>query len=312
MDNKKRLGLVKYSSALLVAAISLSTYSVGFAGQGIVGNAALPPPPPSQEKIFSQEETTVPEIEGNVALATPAEENALEQDAANVPAKTDRFEGFNRAMFTFNDKLDTYILKPVATFYNKIMPKPLNKGVHNVFNNIDTLTTIANDVLQLHLYQALNDTWRFGINTTVGIGGLFDIADRINLKPYQNDFGMTLARWGWKDSTYLVLPFFGPNTFRDGVSIPVDYFALSIYPYIQPTSTQYAIYAVGVVDHRAQLLRYQDVFDEVMLDKYSFIRNAYTQRRAYQIEQNAKMSFISPGETPAEPSRVDEVASPSN
>lgn len=310
MDNKKRLGFVRCSSMLLVAAIYVSTYSASFAQAEKAGMAARSVSSP--RSIIAQQEMPVPEVSGNVTLVTPTEEAALTQEASAVPANPDRFEGFSRAMFKFNDNLDTYILKPVATFYNKIMPKPLNKGVHNFFNNIDTLTTIANDVLQLHLYQALNDSWRFGINTTIGIGGLFDIAERMNLKPYQNDFGITLARWGWKDSSYLVIPFFGPNTFRDGVSMPVDYFALSIYPYIHPRTTQYALYGLGVVDHRAQLLRYQNVFDEIMLDKYTFIRSAYLQRRAYQIEQNAKLSFISPGDTPAEPSRIDELASPGN
>lgn len=279
MDNKMQLGFTKFSCVMAIALASLLTCSMSTAGQELAANTTT----------ITSEEPPVP-------------------SASN----SDPYEKINRSMFTFNDNLDEYILKPVATFYNKLMPKPLNKGIHNAYNNIDTLTTIANDILQLHLYQALNDSWRFAINTTLGIGGLFDVAERMGLKPYQNDFGLTMARWGWKESTYLVLPFFGPNNFRDGISIPVDYFALSIYPYIQPIETQYAIYIVGVVDHRAQLLRYQNVFDEVALDKYVFIRNAYTQRRAYQIEQNMKLSFISPEETPAEPSRVDEVAAPSN
>ncbi len=281
MDNKAQLGLKLFSRAITITVISSLMCATGFARQRIATDA----------------------IPATIIAA---------EEAPPAPANADPFEKINRSMFTFNDNLDAYILKPVAEGYNKLMPRPLNKGVHNVFNNIDTLTTIANDILQLHLYQALNDSWRFAINTTLGIGGLFDVAERMGLKSYQNDFGLTMACWGWKSSTYIVLPFFGPSNIRDGLSIPVDYFALSIYPYIQPTEKQYAIYAVGVVDHRAQLLKYQNVFDEIALDKYVFIRSAYTQRRVYQVEQNMKLSFISPAETPAEPSRVDEVAAPSN
>lgn len=202
----------------------------------------------------------------------------------------DPFEGFNRAMFTFNDKLDIYLLKPIATLYNKIMPRPLNQGIHNVFFNINTLPTIANDVLQANFYQAANDVWRVGINTTIGIGGLFDVAQRMNLEPYSNDFGLTMARWGYADSNYLVLPFFGANTVRDALGIPVDYFGFSIYPYINPQSTRYQLYGLGIIDRRAQLLKFQEVLEEASLDKYIFVRSAYMQRRAYQIEENKHRS----------------------
>lgn len=209
---------------------------------------------------------------------------------ANEPVK-DPYQGFNRAMFTFNDKLDQFILKPIATFYNKIMPKPLNQGVHNFYNNINTLPTIANDLLQLNFYQASNDLWRFGINTTIGIGGFFDMASRMQLKPYTNDFGLTLATWGYKNSNYVVWPFFGPSTVRDGIGLPVDYFAFSIYPYVEPTSTRYALYTLGVIDRRAQLLKFESVMEEAALDKYVFVRDAYMQRRTYQIQQNQQLGY---------------------
>src|SRR5204863_5535360 len=98
--------------------------------------------------------------------------------------------------------LDNVVMRPIATLYNKIIPKPLNLGINNFFNNIGELPTIANDVLQLHFYQMANDMWRFVVNSTIGIGGLFDIASRINLTYYKNDFGLTLARYGYLPSTY--------------------------------------------------------------------------------------------------------------
>lgn len=208
-----------------------------------------------------------------------------------TPPQKDPLEGFNRAMFTLNDKIDIFILKPVATVYNKIMPRPLNKGIHNAFFNINTIPTVADDLLQANFYQATNDIWRIGINTTIGIGGLFDIAERMKLKPYSNDFGLTLARWGYTDSNYLVLPFFGPNTIRDAIGLPVDYFGFSVYPYITPPSLRYEIYGLGVIDRRAQLLKFQEVMEEASYDKYVFIRSAYMQRRAYQIEENNHRSY---------------------
>ena len=244
---------------------------------------------------------TDPTSKTDQAVATTSQTTTLDPAGAidqtattNVEDDTttkDPFEKFNRPMFSFNEKLDKFILKPIATLYNAIMPRPLNEGVHNFFLNIGNLPTIANDILQFNFYQMANDTWRLGINTTVGIGGLFDVAGRIGLKPYANDFGLTLATWGYEHSNYLVLPFFGPNTFRDGMGIPVDYYVFSIYPHIKPYRTRYALYGLGVVDRRAQLLQYQSVLEEISLDKYVFVRNAYMQRRAYQIEQNQHLSY---------------------
>ena len=204
----------------------------------------------------------------------------------------DPYEHFNRSMFAFNEQLDRIILKPLASLYNKIIPKPLNQGVHNFFNNINTLPTIANDILQFHFYQMMNDSWRLAVNTTVGIGGLFDIASRINLQPYSNDFGLTLARWGYHNSSYFVLPFFGSTTVRDGVGLPIDYLAFSIYPHIYPKRARYALYGLGVIDRRAQLLKVEPVLEEIAIDKYVFARNAYLQRRTYQMEENQQLGWI--------------------
>lgn len=225
------------------------------------------------------------------APVTDSTSTAASLDEPAPAPVNDPYEGFNRAMFTFNDKIDKFIMKPIARAYNAVMPRPLNQGIHNVFMNINNLPTIANDILQANFFQAANDSWRLVINTTIGVGGLFDIAERMKLKPYTNDFGLTLAKWGYANSNYLVLPFFGPNTLRDGLGLPVDYFAFSIYPYIQPTKTRYIVYGVGVVDKRAQLLQFQAVMDEASLDKYVFMRNAYLQRRAYQIDQNEHRGY---------------------
>jgi phospholipid-binding lipoprotein MlaA len=227
----------------------------------------------------------------SVSYADTADTAPAQTAAEALPEIKDPYEHYNRSVFAFNETMDTYVLKPVATFYNAIMPRPLNQGVHNFFLNIGNLVNIANDILQLNFYQMANDVWRLGINTTIGIGGLFDIGSRIGLMPYSNDFGLTLARWGYKESNYFVMPFWGPSTVRDTVAYPVDYYAFSIYPYIYPRTARYGLYGLGVIDRRAQLLQFQGVMDEAALDKYVFVRNAYLQRRAYQIEENRHLSY---------------------
>ncbi len=202
-------------------------------------------------------------------------------------SQQDPYEKFNRVMYRFNDIFDTVLLKPLAKFYNAFVPKPLAKGFSNFFSNIDNVPTIINDVLQGNFYQAANDMWRLSINSTVGILGFFDVAAPIGLAPNAEDFGLTLARWGYRNSNYLVLPFLGPTTVRDGVfGWPINYYGMTIYPYIRPTWKRYALYGFGVVVKRADFLRYQDIFEQVTIDKYVFMRDAFLQHRNYLIERN--------------------------
>lgn len=235
------------------------------------------------------EQQTAPVAVGEDQVEAESQADVTGQTALDT--SKDPSENFNRAMFTFNEKVDDYIARPVGEFYNKIMPKPLNLGIHNFFNNIDTLPTIANDILQVNIYQMANDMWRFGVNTTVGIGGLFDVGTRINLRYYTNDFGLTMAAYGYDESSYLVLPFWGPRTWRDMIGMPVDFFVFSIYPHIQPQSLGWQLYGLSVVDWRAQALRYQNVLEEAAIDKYVFMRDAYMQRRAAQIKENQHLGY---------------------
>jgi phospholipid-binding lipoprotein MlaA len=224
-------------------------------------------------------------------------ENLTAKDADVLPPddsvqpidSSDPLGGLNHVTYQFNDFLYKAILKPTDILYNKILPGPLRQGVTNFFNNIDNLPTIVNDLLQTNFYQALSDTWRLFINTTIGIFGLFDVASRIGLEQNHEDFGLTLAYWGYKDSTYLIVPFFGPGTVRDIIGWPVDYFFFSIYPHIRDTKVRYSIYGLGVVSRSASLLQYQEVFEEAAVDKYGFMRSAYLQHRRYQIERNKEL-----------------------
>jgi phospholipid-binding lipoprotein MlaA len=202
----------------------------------------------------------------------------------------DPYEHFNRAMFQFNEVVDKLILKPAATLYSKIVPKPLSKGLSNAFNNIDTIPTVINDLLQANFYQAANDFWRLALNSTVGILGFFDLASTIGLEPNKEDFGLTLAQWGYKNSNYLVLPFLGPGTVRDQIGRPINYQFFTIYPYIYPIRTRYEFYFSSFVVKRAELLHYQNVLGQASLDDYTFVRDAYMQRRTYQMQRNKELS----------------------
>jgi phospholipid-binding lipoprotein MlaA len=200
----------------------------------------------------------------------------------------DPYESFNRVIFNMNEFIDRAALKPLATLYKNIMPKPLSKGVSNFFANFYTIPTVMNDLLQGNFYQTTSDAWRFTINSTIGVLGFFDVASSMGLEPNTEDFGLTLAQWGYKNSNYLVLPIFGPSTVRDGVfGLPI-YSFMTPYAYI-PMDVSYSIYALDITSRRAEMLNYQGVLDQVMLDKYSFLRDAYLQRRAYQIQRNTEL-----------------------
>ncbi|MCD8524548.1 MAG: VacJ family lipoprotein [Gammaproteobacteria bacterium] len=197
----------------------------------------------------------------------------------------DPYEKINRKIFSFNDTLDTYVFVPVAETYNKIMPKPLARGIHRFFNHLNLFPTVANDLLQGHVYQATSDSWRFFVNTTAGIGGFYDVATEIGLEPNSQDFGLTLASWGYTDSRYLVLPFLGPSTVRDACGLGVDTYFFNFYNYVDDTRTFYTLYALNIIDKRAYLLRYQDLYNQIALDRYTFVRDSYLNQRNNSIRR---------------------------
>lgn len=195
----------------------------------------------------------------------------------------DPWEGYNRAVFTFNDTLDFYVLRPAATGYDRIMPNPLQNGVSNFFSNLGEIKTIANSVLQLKLKQAGLDTTRFLVNSTVGLFGFIDIGSRIGLEKHDEDFGQTLGYWGVPSGPYLVLPLFGPNTVRDTSGMVPDYY-VSPYRAVHHDLTGYSITALDVLDLRASLL---DIEKLVAGDRYTFFRDAYLQRRDFLVSDGA-------------------------
>jgi len=146
----------------------------------------------------------------------------------------DPFENYNRKVYAVNQVFDKIFLKPAAQVYVKIIPNPIRTGVANVFNNLDDITVIANDILQGEIHQAGKDLTRFTINTTMGIAGIFDVASTLGLPKETNDLGITLARWGDVNSPYLVMPLFGPATVRDAYGLSFDYTLFTVFPHINP------------------------------------------------------------------------------
>jgi len=196
------------------------------------------------------------------------------------PPENDPYERYNRAMFRFNDKLDRAILKPVAQGYEKVVPQPIDDSITNFFSNLDDVVVTFNDVLQGKFHQAGSDLSRLVWNTTVGIGGLFDVASHMGLPKHNEDFGQTLGKWGVGPGPYLVLPFLGPSTFRDTVALPVDWVSDPLYHYYEVDKNGYwQLKTLYYVDKRAGLLRASRLIEQAALDEYVFIREAYLQRR---------------------------------
>jgi len=165
----------------------------------------------------------------------------------------DPLEGFNRAMFAFNDALDAVAIKPVAQGYEAVMPAPLRTGVTNFFANIADLFIGINNLLQGKPEQALSDLGRVLINSTIGILGLFDVASEAGLEKHEEDFGQTFGRWGVGDGAYLVLPFFGPRTVRDTAGLVLDVKADPVAN-LSDVATRNSLLALRLIDNRADLL----------------------------------------------------------
>ncbi len=207
-----------------------------------------------------------------------------------TPLKADPLEGFNRTVFTFNDKVDQYALKPVAQGYVKITPQPVRDSVTNFFSNIGDVYIAANNLLQLKITDGVEDIMRVAINTVFGVGGLFDVATAARLPKHTNDLGLTLGHYGVPPGPYLVLPLLGPSTVRDAVGSLGNYY-INPLSYIDPAVVSWGLYGLNVVSVRANLLGASDLLDSAALDKYSFVRNAYLQRRQYQLSDGSPASL---------------------
>jgi phospholipid-binding lipoprotein MlaA len=190
----------------------------------------------------------------------------------------DPIEGFNRAMFAFNEGLDTAIIKPVAKGYDYVLPSPVKTGVTNFFGNIADVFIAVNNLLQGKPAEAASDAGRFLVNSTIGILGLFDVATEMGMEKHEEDFGQTFGRWGVDPGAYVVIPVFGPRTARDTVGLVLDV-AVDPVADVDHVASRNTLLAVRLISDRANLLPADKVIEEAALDKYSYIRGSYLQRR---------------------------------
>ena len=199
---------------------------------------------------------------------------ATTQDAEkNTIATDDPYEYFNRKMFSFNDKVDDYVAKPISDAYKEITPQPLQTGVYNFFNNLKNVNVIVNDALQAKFSQSAKDASRLTINSTLGLGGLFDVAKHVGLEQNEEDFDQTLAVWGVPQGSYLVLPLVGPSTLR---GIPGAAFDTAANP---STYVGVPIQAISLLNTRANAEGSLQFINEAAIDPYIFTRESYLQWR---------------------------------
>jgi phospholipid-binding lipoprotein MlaA len=217
-----------------------------------------------------------------------------------TPQNRDPIEGWNRKVFAFNETVDENVLQPVAKGYNWVTPEPIRLAVRNVFGNIGDVWSTLNLFMQGRFSDGYLGVVRVTVNTTLGLGGLLDVASAMQIERRNEDFGQTLGVWGVKPGAYIVWPFLGPSTLRDSVGIPGDlYFSAST---LAPTDAMaYELTALRLVSVRANLLGATNLLDDVALDKYAFFRDAYLQRR---------QNLIYEGNPPEEDEEPDDLEPP--
>jgi phospholipid-binding lipoprotein MlaA len=209
---------------------------------------------------------------------------------ASIPAGSERsphdpWEPFNRSVFEFNEGLDTYLLKPVVAGYRFVLPEFVRDGIYNFFSNYSDIYTALYNLLQGKPDYAFNDLMRVVVNTTMGLGGLIDLATPGGLEKHKEDWGQTLGVWGVPSGPYVVLPFFGPSNVRDTFGTVADLESDYLFRLLPDVALRNSITGLRVVNARNTYYEAGDLLDGAAIDKYTFMRDAYIQRRAYQINE---------------------------
>lgn len=202
------------------------------------------------------------------------------QDFAS--AVPDPWERYNRRVFALNNALDRSIARPIARVYVRMAPKPVREGITHFFVNLQQPLTSLNLLLQGHPAASASAIGRFSLNSTIGVVGIFDPATHAHVPLYHEDFGQTMARWGWHESRYFLLPLLGPGTLRDRVGT-LGEISISPFRYIDPASVRAGLFGLSQVDGRARALYLDDLIAGTD-DKYALIRDAWEQHRNYEIE----------------------------
>jgi phospholipid-binding lipoprotein MlaA len=211
--------------------------------------------------------------------------------------RIDPIEGWNRGVFSFNEAIDKNLLKPVATVYHDAVPELVRQGVTNAFNNFEDVWSSANNFLQGKGQYGFETGMRVAMNTVFGFGGILDISTSMGLERHTEDFGQTLGRWGFAPGPYIVWPLLGPSTLRDSVGLPLDLYAGSPGWAIHDTGWQWGVGTLHLINSRSNLLSAGDLLNDISLDKYTFVRDAYLQRRR---------SLVNDGEDPSGGSKQDD------
>jgi phospholipid-binding lipoprotein MlaA len=213
--------------------------------------------------------------------------------------RLDPWENWNRKVFNFNEDVDNAVLKPVATVYADIVPQPVRQGVGNFFSNFADAWSAINNILQGKFATGFEDMTRVGTNTLFGLFGILDVASEMGLDHHYEDFGQTLGRYGVGAGAYVVLPILGPSTVRDTAALPLD--RLATPPaFFDGNGAQLGLGLLQILNPRSNLLGATRVIDDIALDKYTFVRDAYLQRRR---------SLVFDGDVPETPAAPEEAAS---
>ncbi len=208
-----------------------------------------------------------------------------------VAKPNDPLEPLNRGFYKLNKTIDALYINPTSKIYDKIIPEAIRKLISNFFGNLNEIPTIINSLLQTKYKQAADSTARFTINSTLGVGGLFDIASKAKIKHAKEDFGKTLAVWGYQDSHYLVLPIVGPTTVRDGVGFVGNAFITVPY-YLKPKWRNCYEFSY-VVNRRSELQETESLITAAGVDEYTLVRDAYLQHREYTISDTVNNKMLS-------------------
>ncbi|WP_235532086.1 MlaA family lipoprotein [Pelomonas sp. Root1237] len=220
-------------------------------------------------------------------------ERAVDKVMGSKGQRLDPWESWNRKVFAFNEKLDENVLKPVATAYTEIVPAPIRTGVDNFFGNIGDAWSAINLFLQGRFKAGVEQGMRFAVNSTLGLAGVLDIATEAGLEKNSQDFGKTLGKWGMGTGAYIVWPLFGPSSVRDSLALPVDWQA-SPGVIFDDGRKKVAITALSLVNTRSNFLRAGEMLDGIALDKYTFYRDAYLQRRG-SFDDDDEVEVLVPG-----------------
>jgi phospholipid-binding lipoprotein MlaA len=226
-------------------------------------------------------------------------ERAVDKVMGSKGQRLDPWENWNRKVFAFNEKLDANVLKPVATAYSEIVPSPIRTGIDNFFGNIGDAWSAVNLMLQGRFKPGIEQGMRFAVNSTLGLAGVLDIATEAGLEKNSQDFGKTLGHWGMGTGAYVVWPLFGPSSVRDSLALPVDW-QVSPANLFDDGSKRVLITSLNIVNTRANFLRAGEMLEGIALDKYTFYRDAYLQRRG-SFDDDDEVEVLVPGDAASAP-----------